>query len=63
MRISVAQEPFAESQLILASVPAELSDAHRERLEEAISEVHAAVARLEGALAAAAQAVMARAAA
>jgi hypothetical protein len=63
VKIAIAAEPLPESQLVLVSVPAELDDTYRERLERAVSEVHAAVAALECALAAAALPVMARAAA
>jgi hypothetical protein len=58
VRISVARfdaDASAETTLILASAPANLSDAHRERLEEAIGEARAAVSRLERAMAAAAR--------
>jgi hypothetical protein len=52
-----------ETELVLAAVPETLDPSHRERLEAAIAEVRAAVARLERALAAAALPVTARAAA
>jgi hypothetical protein len=43
-----------ETELVLAAVPENFDPAHRERLEKAIAETRAAVARLEGAIAAAA---------
>jgi hypothetical protein len=48
------EDPKHETELVLAAVPENFDPAHRERLEEAIAETRAAVARLERAIAAAA---------
>jgi hypothetical protein len=53
-RIEDPNAPKHETELVLAAVPETFDPEHRERLEQAIATVKAAVAQLEAAIAAAA---------